>query len=147
MIACRFDELSKADQDLVTAAAEAREKAYTPYSNHKVGSAVRTKTGKMFAACNVEVVTLQQSVHAERNAVMMMAAAGERQIEAIVCHGPYSGVPCAECRQVIWEFCCDDPQVRIIGSTLDGEIELMTIGEIYPSPYGPGTKGIDPRKF
>ncbi len=36
---------------------------------------------------------------------------------------------------------------NIIGSTLDGEIELMTIGEIYPSPYGPGTKGIDPRKF
>jgi cytidine deaminase len=48
---------------------------------------------------------------------------------------------------VIWEFCCDDPEVRIIGSTLDGAIELMTIGEIYPSPYGPGTKGIDPRKF
>ena len=86
-------------------------------------------------------------LHAERNAVMAMAAAGERQIEAIVCHGPYSGVPCAECRQVIWEFCCDDPEVKIIGSTLDGEIELMTIGEIYPSPYGPGTKGIDPRKF
>ncbi|TPL07845.1 hypothetical protein FJ938_09545 [Mesorhizobium sp. B2-4-14] len=48
---------------------------------------------------------------------------------------------------MIWEFCCDDPDVKIIGSTLDGEIELMTIGEIYPSPYGPGTKGIDSRKF
>lgn len=147
MITCRLDELSKADQDLVAAASEAREKAYTPYSNHKVGSAIRTKTGRMFAACNVEIVTLQQSVHAERNAAMMMAAHGERQIEAVVCHGPYSGVPCAECRQVIWEFCCDDPEVRIIGSTLDGKIELMSIGEIYPSPYGPETKGIDPRKF
>lgn len=39
------------------------------------------------------------------------------------------------------------PKVRIIGSTLDGEIELMTIGEIYPSPSGPGNKGIGPRKF
>lgn len=142
-----LDQLPAADRQLVEAAAAARENAYTPYSNHKVGSAVRTRSGRVFAACNVEVVTLQQSVHAERNAVMAMAAAGERQIDAIVCHGPYSGVPCAECRQVIWEFCCDDPDVAIIGSTLDGEIELMTIGEIYPSPYGPGTKGIDPRKF
>jgi hypothetical protein len=60
---------------------------------------------------------------------------------------PLFGVPCAECRREIREFCCDDPDVKIIGSTLDGEIELMAIGEIYPSPYGPGTKGIDPRKF
>ena len=37
-----FDKLSKEDQALVKTAMEARENAYTPYSNHKVGSAVRT---------------------------------------------------------------------------------------------------------
>lgn len=67
-----------------------------------------------------------------------MAMHGERVIEALVCYGPYSGVPCAECRQVIWEFCDNNPNVRIIGATTEGEIELMTIGEIYPYAYGPG---------
>jgi cytidine deaminase len=138
----RFEELDAADRDLVQAAKEAREHAYVPYSNHKVGSSLRTRSGRIFAACNVEVVTLQQSVHAERNAVNQMAAAGERSIEAIVCYGPYSGIPCAECRQVIWEFCGADPETRIIGCTLDDDVQLMTIGEIYPHPYGPETKGV-----
>lgn len=45
-----FDKLSKEDQALVKTAMEARENAYTPYSNHKVGSAVRTANGKVFPA-------------------------------------------------------------------------------------------------
>ena len=135
-------DLDESDQALVRAAKEAREHAYVPYSQHKVGSAVRTRSGRIFAACNVEVVTLQQSVHAERNAVNHMAAAGERSIDAVVCYGPYSGVPCAECRQVIWEFCGADPETSVIGCTLDDAVQLMTIGELYPHPYGPETKGV-----
>jgi cytidine deaminase len=147
MIRVKFDELSADDQALVLAAERARENAYTPYSNHKVGSSVRASSGQIYAAPNVEIVTLQQSVHAERNAVNMAVANGERRIEAVVCYGPYSGIPCAECRQVIWEFCGANPDTLIIGVTLDHEVDLMTIGEIYPHPYGPETKGIDPRTY
>ena len=143
----KFEELSEADRELVMAAEGARKNAYAPYSGHKVGSAVRAKSGKIYAACNVEVVSLQQCVHAERNAINQMVAGGDREIETLVCHGPYSGVPCAECRQVIWEFCGADPEVKIIGATLEREIDLMTIGELYPYPYGPETKGIVPRDF
>ncbi len=142
-----FEDLSDADRELVLAAERARENAYSPYSQHKVGSAVRAKSGKIYAACNVEVISLQQCVHAERNAINHMAAGGDREIEALVCHGPYSGVPCAECRQVIWEFCGTNPDVKIIGATLEREIDIMTIGELYPHPYGPETKGVDPREF
>lgn len=140
-----FEELAPADRELVEAAEGARAFAYSPYSNHKVGAAVRAASGRIYAACNVETVTLQQSVHAERNAVNLMAASGDRRIIALVCHGPYSGVPCAECRQVIWEFCAADAKVPIIGVTTEREIDVMTIGEIYPYPYGPETKGIDPQ--
>jgi cytidine deaminase len=143
----KFEDLSRDDQQLVEAATAAREHAYTPYSLHKVGAAVRAAGGAIYAAGNVEIVTLQQSVHAERNAVNMMAAHGDRLIEAVVCHGPYSGVPCAECRQVIWEFAGANPDVRIISAPTDGEIDILTIGEIYPLPYGPETKDIDPRSF
>ena len=127
-----FDKLSPQDQSLVRLAMQYRDNAYTPYSHHQVGASVRTAS----ATC-----------HAERNAVMNMAIHGERVIDTLVCYGPYSGVPCAECRQVIWEFCDNNPDVRIIGATTEGEIELMTIGEIYPYPYGPATKGIDCKEY
>ena len=142
-----LDKLSKEDQELVNTAMEARKNAYSPYSKHLVGAAVRSASGKVYPGCNIEIITLQMSTHAERNAVMAMAVAGEREIDAVVCYGPYSGVPCAECRQVIWEFCGNNPDVRIIGATPEGEVELMTIGEIYPYAYGPETKGIDPKTF
>ena len=142
-----FDRLNKEDQELVKVAMEARKNAYSPYSRHLVGAAVRTKNGHVYGGCNIEIITLQTSVHAERNAVMNMAMHGDRLIDAVVCYGPYSGVPCAECRQVIWEFCDNDPNVRIIGATTEGEIELMTIGEIYPYAYGPATKGIDCKAY
>ena len=32
---------------------------------------------------------------------------------------------CAECRQVIWEFCGADTEVRIIGATLEREIDRV----------------------
>lgn len=143
----RFEDLPLEDKKLVDAAAAARKHAYTPYSQHKVGAAVRAASGEIYAACNVEVVTLQQSVHAERNAVNLMAARGDRVIDAVVCCGPYSGVPCAECRQVIWEFAGANPNLRIISAPTDGGLDVLTIGEIYPLPYGPETKGIDPRSF
>jgi cytidine deaminase len=143
----KLEDLDPRDRELVAAARDARENAYTPYSNHKVGAAVRASGGRVYAACNVEIVTLQQSVHAERNAVNLMAAGGDRMIEAVVCHGPYSGIPCAECRQVIWEFAGANPDVRIISAPVDGAIDVLTIGEIYPLPYGPETKSIDPRQY
>ena len=96
-----FDKLSKEDQELVALAMKARENAYTPYSKHKVGASVKTASGNVYAGCNVEIISLQTTCHAERNAVMNMAMHGERVIDTLVCYGPYSGIPCAECRQVI----------------------------------------------
>lgn len=142
-----LEHLSEENQALVRLAMESQKNAYSPYSNHLVGAAVRSREGNVYGGCNVEIITLQMSTHAERNAVMNMAMHGDRVIDALVCYGPYSGVPCAECRQVIWEFCDNNPDVLIIGATTEGEIELMTIGEIYPYAYGPATKGIDCKKY
>ena len=130
---------------LIAGATAAREHAYSPYSNHKVGSAVLAADGTIHTGCNVEIVTLQQSVHAERTAVVKMASVGMRQLRAVCVVGPYSGVPCAECRQAIWEFTCGDPDVAVVSAPTDGEVEILRMGDIYPRPYGPETKGIDPR--
>jgi cytidine deaminase len=132
-------------QALIAAATAARAHAYSPYSRHLVGAAVLDGAGAIHSGCNVEMVTLQQSVHAERTAVVKMASTGARQIRAVCVVGPYSGVPCAECRQVIWEFACADPDVVVVSAPTDGPVELLRMGDIYPRPYGPETKDIDPR--
>jgi cytidine deaminase len=132
---------------LIDAATEARSHAYSPYSSHQVGSAVLDSRGVIHSGCNIEFVTLQQSVHAERVAVVKMASSGARQLKAVAVVGPYSGVPCAECRQAVWEFACGDPDVAVVSAPTDGAIELLRLGDIYPRPYGPETKNIDPRKF
>lgn len=142
-----LDSLSPRDRELVALAEAARGRSYSPYSHHYVGAAVRAASGNVYAACNVEIVSLQQSVHGERNAVNMMAAGGDRRIDTLVCCGHLSGVPCAECRQAIWEFCGADPSVPIICVARDGTVRRFTIGELYPHPYGPESKDVDPRAF
>lgn len=140
-------KLSKGEIDaLIEAATEARSRAYAPYSIHTVGSAVLDASGNIHSGCNIEFVTLQQTVHAERTAILKMVSSGSRQLRAVAVVGPYSGVPCAECRQAIWEFACADPDVVVVSAPTDGEVELLRMGDIYPRPYGPETKNIDPRK-
>jgi cytidine deaminase len=138
--------LSQAEIDaLVQAATTARDAAYAPYSKHTVGAAVLAADGTVYGGCNVEFVTLSQTVHAERTAVLRMVADGGRQLRAVAVVGPYSGIPCAECRQAVWEFACGDPEVVVVSAPTDGALELFRLGDVYPWPYGPETKGIDPR--
>lgn len=132
---------------LVDAATAARVHAYAPYSQHHVGASVLATDGTVFAGSNMETVTLQASVHAERAAIVALANAGHRRIRAVCVVGPYSGVPCSECRQTVWEFCGGDPDVVVVSAPTDGPLELLRMGAIQPFPYGPETKGIDPTRF
>jgi cytidine deaminase len=42
---------------LIVAARTAREHAHAPFSNFRVGAAVRAKSGRIFTGCNVENAT------------------------------------------------------------------------------------------
>ena len=42
---------------LIRAAFAAREYAYTPYSNFKVGAALLAKNGSVYTGCNIECAT------------------------------------------------------------------------------------------
>src|SRR5438105_8862588 len=97
---------------LLRAAAEVRGNAYAPYSRFPVGAAVLAG-GRVFAACNVENSAYPLSVCAERNAVAMAVAAGERRIEAVAIVGGAGkpAAPCGGCRQVLAEFASGDMPV------------------------------------
>ena len=44
--------------DLILAAATAAAKAYAPYSNYRVGAAIRGPSGAIYAGCNIENASL-----------------------------------------------------------------------------------------
>lgn len=142
-----FDELTKDYQSLVKAAASASKNAYVPYSKYPVGAAVLSSKGNIYIGCNIERATLSQTTHAERCAVDSMASTGERKIKALCCFASNGGIPCAECRQAIWEFCDNDPNVVIIGADSQNLITITSIGEIYPYSFGPKDLGINPNDY
>ena len=106
---------------LVVAAKEARGRAYAPYSHYRVGAALVTETGKIFAGCNVENASYGACLCAERNAIGQMVAAGECDPIAcvVVTRGPRAGSPCGICRQVLSEM-AKDLLIVLVGEDDDG---------------------------
>ena len=109
--------------ELLDAAFKARNYAYAPYSNFAVGAAVLTDTGKIYAGCNVENLSLGLTIIAE----------GERQFVAIavVADSREPALPCGACRQVLAEF---NPTMKIVASTLGHRVEQFTLDELLPRP-------------
>ena len=102
-------------KNLIKLAVSARNNAYAPYSNHPVGAALSTVTGKVFSGCNVENAAYPEGVCAEGSAISAMVLAGERQISEIVIAGPgdHLCTPCGGCRQKIREFAMEKTLVHI----------------------------------
>jgi cytidine deaminase len=94
---------------LITAAKTVRLRAYAPYSNYLVGSAILAERGAVFSGCNVENVSYGGTICAERGAIMQMIAAGKRapKVCCIATGGPTPAPPCGLCRQVLAEFAPD----------------------------------------
>jgi cytidine deaminase len=97
------------DDRLLTAARQARARAYAPYSRYRVGAALLTRAGRVFAGCNVENATFGATLCAERSAIAAMVSAGDRDPVACVVvtgarKGAGPGSPCGICRQVLSEF-------------------------------------------
>lgn len=120
--------------ELVKAATEVRERAYAPYSNFKVGAAVRTKDGKIYTGCNVESASYGLTVCAERVAIWKAVSEGEKEFEqvAVVADTEELTPPCGVCRQIIWEFGGDIP---ITFANLKGDTETVKMSELLPRAF------------
>jgi len=127
-----------ADLDALFEAAKAAfDNAYAPYSRFKVGAAVRTPDGRIFAGCNVENAAYPVGNCAEPSAIAAMVLAGGRRIAEIcvVGAGEKLCTPCGGCRQRIREFADESTLVHVAGP--EGLRRTFTLGELLPESFGP----------
>lgn len=128
------------DFELMSAAEDMREKAYSPYSDFKVGAALLAKSGKVYLGCNIENASFTPTVCAERVAFFEAIKNGERDFEAIAIVGGKAGEdagfcsPCGVCRQVMAEFCKKDFRV-LLGTKND--IKAYSFKELLPLSFSP----------
>lgn len=104
----RASKRGKIRERLLKAARAAMKNAYAPYSHFRVGAAILTSRGRIFAGCNVENASYGMTNCAERTAIFSAVAqlGPEWELEAVAIvndqDAPCS--PCGACRQVIYEF-------------------------------------------
>jgi cytidine deaminase len=122
---------------LFAAAREARENAYAPYSRFRVGAALRSAQGGVFASCNVENAAYPVGVCAEAGAIAAMVAAGHRRIVevAVIGDAPEPVTPCGACRQRLREFA--DARTLVHCGTVAGRRASFTMAELLPVSFGP----------
>jgi homotetrameric cytidine deaminase len=131
------DLLLDGPQVLLQAADAAMHHAYAPYSEFKVGAAVRGQSGAIYVGANVENAAYPQGQCAEASALGALVAAGEVAITAVavVCENSEHCSPCGGCRQRLSEFGKPDTPVYL-GRPGD-EPETVTLGQLLPGAFGP----------
>lgn len=147
-----WSELDHRDRELVERAQEACARAYAPYSRFAVGAAVRSKSGKIHSAANVENASYGLTICAEAAALSAANAAGDFAVEAIAVAGfsisdaevsSQVVTPCGSCRQIIAEaarLAGIDVRILCCNGELSGII-ASTISELLPSAFGLGDDG------
>ena len=109
---CQLEELSSAEQHLVSLAIDATQRSYAPYSHFHVGAAVLLENGVEIMGCNQENVAYPSGLCAERTALFTAGAQypdvpvstlaiAARDTDGELTSEPCS--PCGSCRQVIIE--------------------------------------------
>src|SRR5690348_13805511 len=119
---------------LIAAAKHARENAHAPFSNFRVGAALRANSGRIYTGCNVENASYGLTLCAERVAIFKAISEGERGFEAIAVVADTDALtpPCGACRQIIWEFCGD---AEIVLANPKGKVERYRMSALFPKPF------------
>jgi cytidine deaminase len=122
------------DASLREAALGALENAYAPYSNFRVGAALRTRDGRLITGCNMENSAYGLALCAETLAVAYAVSQGLTEFDeiAIATDDSEPTPPCGACRQVLNEFA---PNIKITSYTRDGKEAAWTLDELLPHAF------------
>jgi cytidine deaminase len=131
--------LNDSDEELIEAARAVLKARFRP-GRHAVGSAVRTRSGRIHVGLNVECYVTRISVCAEAVAIGRVSVEGEAdEIETIVAvrqasaDDPKARIvsPCGMCREMISDYA---PRARVIVPDGDGE-EIVPVSSLLPNKY------------
>ena len=130
------DLLLDGAEALLRAADAAMRVAYAPYSDFRVGAAVRGRTGAIYAGPNVENVAYPQGQCAEASALGALVAAGESAITAVAVVAEKVDVcpPCGGCRQRLAEF--GSAQTPVYLGRPGTTPQSLTLAELLPLSFG-----------
>jgi cytidine deaminase len=115
--------------DLIARAEAVAERAYAPYSNYRVGAAVRARDGRVFEGVNVENAAYPLGICAERTALAGAVVAGCRPGDLVEI--AITASPCGGCRQWLHEFRLE----RVTFRKVDGAIGSYTPAELLPETW------------
>ncbi|HLY85489.1 MAG TPA: cytidine deaminase [Gaiellaceae bacterium] len=116
-------------EELLARADEVARNAYAPYSEYRVGAALLTRDGRVFAGANVENAAYPLGICAERSAIGKAASEGVRpgDVEAIA----ITASPCGGCRQWLHEWRVD----RVWFRRADGAIAEYSADDLLPDTW------------
>src|SRR5467141_3056807 len=98
----------------------------------KVGCAVLTTDGRVFAGCNVEHRFRSHDVHAEVNAITNMVSGGQKDLRAVAIAAERERfTPCGACMDWILQFGAEECQV-LAQSAPKGPVKRYTARELMP---------------
>lgn len=123
-------------EELVKKAIQARNSAYCPYSNFKVGAAALFEDGIIYTGCNIENASFGATNCAERTAIFNGVSKGNRRLKALAINGDIKRFtyPCGICRQVISEF-AETKDIKIIIIKNENEYIQKKLNELFPEAF------------
>jgi cytidine deaminase len=121
-------------EPLIAAARQARERAYAPYSEYRVGAAVLTADGTIVAGANVENGLPTLATCAERVAIASAVAAGHKRFRAVavITESSPPARPCGLCRQTMAEFARDLPVLCV---NTEGDRVETSLAALLPDAF------------
>ena len=126
-----------ADEDLINAAKDARDNAYSHYSGYAVGAAIIDDQGHLHVGVNVENAAYPLGNCAEAAAIAAMVLEGGKNIVRIAVAGGKGEIapcsPCGGCRQRIFEFANEDTVIITMNDSHDWQ--RYSIAELLPAGF------------
>lgn len=124
-----------AQERAIALATQARDRAYAPYSQFRVGAAVLTADGQCFLGANIENASYGLTACAERIALWTGAVAGMSAVRfvVVVTDTPRPVTPCGACRQVLSELA---PDATVVMVTVGGQRQQATVRDLLPGAFG-----------
>jgi homotetrameric cytidine deaminase len=120
-------------EKLFEIARTAAENSYSPYSEFRVGAALRLTNGEIVTGTNVENVSYGLTICAERAAVVRAVSQFGPKIRiaatAVTNLNSSASPPCGACRQVLAEFMA--PDAPVVFPAADG-VRTMALSELLP---------------